>query len=165
MNLESATLVLRTSAINTANGDINVGNFNNDCSWNINLRRCLGSMFDKYERFKICLTSTGNATPSPSLSIDNALVVINMEGLNWNNQTYNSQTGTIGTNAVLSTISTGTTAGSTTNFTGEIGCVFYKPKSDNCVIRVYLSKLSDNTIAQLQYPNLVYCFSIYGIEE
>lgn len=165
MNLESATLVLRTSAINTANGDINVGNFNNDCSWNINLRRCLGSMFDKYERFKICLTSLGTATPNPNLSNDNRMVSVNMEGLQWNNQSYNTQLGVIGTNVIISSVGLATNVGVTFNYTGEVGQVFYKPKSDDVRIRIYLERILDNTIQSIQYPNVVYCFSIYGIEE
>ncbi len=161
MNLESATLVLRTSALGP--NDVNVSNFNNDVYWNINLRRVLGSMFDKYNRFKICLTSIGTSTPA--LSEANRFVQVNMEGLQWNNQSYDTQTGILRSNVIIESVALGTNTGITYNFTGEIGQVFYKPQSDDVRLRIYLQRISDNTIQAIQYPNIVYCFSIYGIEE
>jgi len=161
MNLESATLVLRTLSLGP--NDINVGSLNNDVSWNINLQTCLGSMYNKYDRFKICLTSMGSSVPTPTLTDQNRFVMINVEGLQWNNQTYNSQTGIIERNAILSTVDLQTNTGRTINYTGEVGCVFYKPQSSDVRIRVYLTRISDNTIQNVQYPPLIYCFSIYGI--
>ena len=162
MNLESATLVLRTSSLGP--NDINVGSLNNDVTWNINLQTCLGSMFNKYDRFKICLTSVGCGTPPSALADNNRTLNINIEGLQWNNQSYNSQTGIIERNVIASTIQTGTTLSFSINYTGETGFVFYRPQSSDVQIRIYLTRLSDNQIANIQYGNFVYCFSIYGIE-
>lgn len=164
MNLESGTLVLRTSGLNTAQGDINVGNFNNDTTWNINIQQVLGSMLTKYTRFKLCLTSVGSATPPTSLSDTNRLLCVNIDGLNWENSGYNVFTGNQSSSLIASTIAIGTTTGFSTNFTGETGFVFTRPVANNLSIRIFLTRISDNSIQSIQYPNLVYCFSIYGIE-
>ena len=165
MNLESSTLVLRTAFINANNGDINVGNLNSDVTWKVNLQSCIGkSLYEKYDRFKICLTSVGSGAPAIALSEINRTVSINIEGFNWFNQSYNSQTGSINSNVIACSVLLGTTVGSTTNFTGETGFVFNKPLSSDVNIRIYLSKVVDGLISNVQYPNSVYCFSIYGIE-
>lgn len=165
MNIESATLTLRTSGINTANGDINVGNRNNDCTWNINLQQVLGSMMGKYKRFKICPTSIGSATPVPSLSDANRLVCVNVEGLQWENSSYRLANTSIASSLIMNTAALGTTAGISINYTGETGFVFTRPTTNNVSIRIFLTRMSDDTIQAIQYPNLVYCFSIYGIDE
>jgi hypothetical protein len=76
-------------------------------------------MFDKYERFKICLTSVGTAIPNPVLSNDNRMVTINMEGLQWNNQSYNTQLGVISSNVIITSAGFSTNVGITLNYTGE----------------------------------------------
>jgi len=164
MNLESATLVLRTSGLNTAQGDINIGNRNNDFTFNLNIQQVLGSMLTKYKKFKLCLTSVGAATPSPALSDTNRLLCVNIEGLNWENSSYNIATGNLSSSVIAATIAIGTTAGFSTNFTGETGFIFTRPVANNVSIRIFLTRIQDNTIQQIQYPNSVYCFSIYGIE-
>lgn len=164
MNIESATLVLRTSSINTAKGDVDVDGYNNDVTWNIDLQRCLGNMFNKYKRFKICLTSIGGGTPSPVLVDANRWLNVNIEGFQWVNSGYNSSTGALNRNIIASTVQTGSSTGFSTNFTGEVGFVFNKPASGNVAVRIYLTRILDDTIAAVQYPNFCYCFSIYGIE-
>lgn len=164
MNLESATLVLRTSGINTAQGDINVGNRNNDTTWNINIQQVLGSMLTRYTRFKLCLTSVGAGTPPTTLTDNNRMLCVNIEGLNWENSSYDVLTGNLSSSVIAATIAVGTTQGFSTNFTGETGFVFTRPVANNVSIRIFLTRIQDNTIQALQYPNIVYCFSIYGIE-
>ena len=163
MNLESATLVLRTSAINTSRGDINVGNFNNNCSWAINLQTVLGSMYNKYSRFKICLTSFGNASGGTLTDI-NRIININIAGLQWNNQSYDTTTGTIISSVNIASVDM-INQGRSVNFAGETGFVFFKPNSSDVVIRIFLTRVFDDTLQAVQYPNCVFCFSIYGIEE
>jgi hypothetical protein len=165
MNIESATLVLRTSSINTTVGDVNANGFNNDVTWNINLQQCLGSMYSKYRRFKLCITSVGCGTPGTTLSDNNRLLNVNIEGFQWVNASYNYMSGTMDRNVIASTITAGTTSGFSNNFTGEVGFVFNKPSSSDVRVRIYLTRISDNTIVPIQYPNFCYCFSIYGINE
>ncbi len=165
MNLESATLVLRTSSLNTAQGDINIGNYNNDVTIsNINIQRVLGSMLTKYKKFKLCLTSVGAATPPTTLSDTNRLLCVNIQGLNWENSGYNVATGNLSSSVIAATIAIGTTTGFSTNFTGETGFIFTRPVANNVSIRIFLTRIQDNTTQAIQYPNTVYCFSIYGIE-
>ena len=157
MNLENATLVLRTSST-----DINVGNYNNDCTWNINLQQVLGSMYSKYTKFKFCITSFGNAGGGAISDLDR-IVEINVEGLQWINQTYNTTTGSNLNNTVVSTADLLAT-GRTINYTGETGAIFLKPYSNMVDIRIYLKRIVDNTLQDTQFPQMTYCFSIYGVE-
>lgn len=163
MNLESATLVLRTASLGSSG--INVNNFNNDCTWNIDLQTVLGTIYHKYKRFKICLTSVGSGIPNPTLTDASRFVNVNLEGLQWVNSGYDTTNGAVNRNVIATTIVLNSTLGFSNNFTGEVGFVFNKPNSNNISFRVYLTNVSNNTINQVQYPNLCYCFSIYGIDE
>lgn len=165
MNLESATLVLRTASINANNGDVDVNGYHNDVTWNIDLQQCLGSMYGKYKRFKLCLTSVGSGTPGTALADNNRYLNVNIEGFPFINSTYNSATGSNNRNVIACVVQAGTTTGFSTNFTGEVGFIFNKPPSSNLSVRIYLTKISDGAITSLQYPNFCYCFSIYGIED
>ena len=85
-NLENAALVLRTSDL-TANSTTNVGTcdqYRTNFTWNnINLRTLLGGMYDKYERFNICLNtvSTSNIAVTPGVTDDDRIVQIYLGGL------------------------------------------------------------------------------------
>ncbi len=59
MNLESANLILRTSSV-AVGSDKNTDR--TIVTWrNINMKVILGTLYNKYKRFKICFTSYGNA--------------------------------------------------------------------------------------------------------
>jgi hypothetical protein len=81
MNLESAQLVLRSNTV--ASGPDNVRNYL--VTWrNVNLRQVLGTMYDKYKLFKICLTSFGNTNTGLTgvTNSDRSLQIV-MSGLNF----------------------------------------------------------------------------------
>lgn len=166
MNLESATLILRTSEINISNGDINVNNRNNDVTWNVNLQACLGSMFIKYKRFKICLTSVGGAGQGATLTGNDRGIQFNMEGLQWENQSYNTTTGTLGSNVILAPAFIPATDGWNINFIGEAGFVFIRPPANDVKLRIFITRIASNVLPDTtSFGNMVFCFSIYGINE
>ena len=101
-NVQSAVLVLRTCDLNkTGNisgikADYNISPF----TWkNINLRSVLGSMYDKYDLFNLCLSTIssggvaviGNTYQLSSDPNDNNVSIL-MSGLPFINNTYNTAT-------------------------------------------------------------------------
>lgn len=158
MNLESATLVLRT-----INANENVGGFNNNMTFNnINIKALLGSMWLKYKRFKIILTGHGSA-PQSGMSATNAHVNIYMDGLRWVNSSYDTSISANRSRALVG-ISQYSTAGSATNYVSESGFVF-DTQQTTANIRITLARVLDDTVQATQYSSAVFIFSIYGLED
>jgi hypothetical protein len=160
MNLESAVLILRTSDATT-----NVNTFGSNVTWsNINLKALLGTLYNKYTKFKICLTSYANVNTTANVTADRYLQVY-MSGLNWINQGY---TYTINGNinsTIIATVDITSASGRAINYTGEVGNVFYMKNQTSTDITISFTRVSDNVLNTAQnYGNSVYCFSIYGIE-
>ena len=106
MEQESTTLILNTFDISTSTNandyynatvDNQYGTIeNNRCTltWkNINMRRVLGEMYDKYETFNMYLyqinQSSAFSTLAPILSAGWLLVDVRIKGLQFLNNTYN----------------------------------------------------------------------------
>lgn len=162
MNLESANLILRTSSV--AVGENKNTNRTNITWRNINMRATLGNLYDKYSTFKICLTSIGNVNTTTISSVADRVLNVNMRGLNWVNQTYDTATNTNTNTVLLSTAFFNTANGFSINYTGEIGWVFYKPSSQNVDINIFFNRVNDGGTPNINYNESVFCFSIYGIE-
>lgn len=163
MNLESANLILRTSSVPTGvDHDTN----NTNITWrNISLKNVLGHLFYKYSKFKICFTSFGNVNTSTLTAVDR-IMTVNMTGLQWYNQTYDSSINANTSNVVISTVDFVSAAGRNINFTGEMGWVFIKPNTEYIDININLTRCSDGGLnGAVNYGPSVFCFSIYGIEE
>lgn len=164
MNLESANLILRTSSVavgtdkNTARTLITFKN--------INMQVVLGSLYSKYQRFKICFTSFGNINTSTIPNVSDRVLMVGMRGLNWTNRLYDGTSSSFENSVVLGTTFFNNSTGFSLNFTGEIGWVFEKPPSNNVDLTIFLNRVSDGTIPTAgNYGESVFCFSIYGIEE
>jgi len=160
MNLESAVLVLRTS-----NATTNTNNYGSNVTWtDINLKSLLGSMYNKYSKFKICLTSYANVNTTANAVADRYLQIY-MSGLNWINQGYTYTINGNVNSTIISTIDLNSNGGRAINYTGEIGNVFYMANQTSVDISISFTRITDNVLNQAQnYGNSVYCFSIYGIE-
>jgi hypothetical protein len=163
MNLESANLILRTSSVSTTSGDKNTDRTN--ITWrNINMRAVLGTLYNKYKRYKICLTSIGNVNVATIANVADRVLNVNMKGFNWVNQTYDTSNKTNTDTVILSTAFFNSANGFSINYTGEIGCVFQIPVSENVDINIFLNRVSDGTIPTgINYNESVFCFSIYGV--
>jgi hypothetical protein len=158
MNLESATLILRT-----INATENVGGFNNNMEWsNIDIKALLGSMWLKYKKFKIILTGHGSA-PQSGMTNPNGNVSIYLEGLRWVNSSYDTSISANRSRALVGT-TTYTTTGGATNYVSESGFIF-DTQQTTANLRITLARIVDDTIQSLQYSSAVFIFSIYGIEE
>ena len=158
MNLESATLVLRT-----INASTNSGGFNNDMTWDaIDIKGLLGSLWLKYNRFKLILTGHGSAPQSGMIS-SNGNVAIYLEGLNWVNSSYDTSVSANRTRALVGT-STYDTSGRATNYVSESGFVFDTTQT-TANLRITLARVLDDVVQPTQYSAAVFIFSIYGVDD
>ena len=170
-SIPSATLVLKTTDL-TAGASNNIGimnAFRTDMTWNnINLRILLGDMYDKYDRFNLCLKSIAASTSQATSGTtpDDKAILIRLSGLPFVNQTYNQATNTNSSSIILTPfimLSGGATFVPVTN-----GKQFtFSKNQDICNIRINYTKVVDDTIpaGTASFPTYVYIFDIYGIEK
>lgn len=156
MNIESSSLMLRTiNATNNANAT--------SSTWRVNLRACLGNLYNKYDKFKICLTAWGTAQAAGGFSNDDLSTFITLSGLQWENQTYDTATNGLTQNASIATLKFANGNSIIENFTGEVGQVFVKPNYDEVEITLNVNKISGAAFPAPSYPQCCYLFSIYGV--
>ena len=161
--MENATLILRTKdAVSSSNNSQNTWN-------NINLRILLGTMYDKYEMFNLCLVniSTGASNSLLGNTTDDLNVAVNISGIPFINQTYNALTGNNTTSSTITTFQFQKNLCVNQYFYGSNYITFGKSQ-DQCNLSINLSKVSDystvlNAGITLSYPNVSYIFSIIGI--
>ncbi|MFY7883383.1 MAG: hypothetical protein ACOVOV_00920 [Dolichospermum sp.] len=159
MNIESSTLVLRTANATTINAT------RTTATWRINLRACLGNLYNKYNRFKICLTSWGTGVAVNGFTSDDVTTFVSMSGLQWENQTYDVVTNGLTQNAAISSLRFTNNGVALENFTGEVGQVFRKPNFDELQVTINIQKISGAALPALAYPQCCYVFSIYGVPD
>lgn len=158
MNLESATLVLRSINANT-----NVGNYNNDLTWNdINIKALLGPMWMKYKKFKLILTGFASSAQT-GISDTNRIVNIYMEGLRWVQSSFDTSVSANRSRALVGTAEFSTT-GRTINYVNESGFIFDTQQTTSN-IRLFFTRVTDDTLQATQYSPSIAIFSIYGIDE
>jgi hypothetical protein len=156
MNIESATLVLRTT-------NATIDTLRTSATWRINLRQTLGNLYNKYDRYKICLTSFATSLAPNGLTFDDVSTIAFMTGLNWENQTYDTAINGLRERAAISTLRFVNNQSTVENFTGEVGQVFIKPNIDETTINISLEKSNGAALPALGYPHCIYIFTIYGI--
>ena len=135
--MENTTLVLRTF-------DANTSLQNTYYVWeNINLRNLMGNMYDKYEKFNLCLTSISSTNANATLGtlLEDTMVVANISGLPFINQTYNTKTGNNTNTATLCSF----------QFQRSLGINLYFYNVDLCF---FIGMLISIIIANIQSFNL-----------
>ena len=173
-NEESATLVLRSSDL-PANSSNNVGSadqFYTNMTWsNINLRTLLGAMYDKYDKFALVpvayQSNLGDAVFGASS--DERVVTINISGLPFTNNNYNSGLKTNQTSSVIfsarfvqNNFAERQTGGVVVTFTKNQELVnlniFYQ--------RVVANGSGNYNITTTSaFPHMVFIFNIFGISK
>ena len=98
MNIECSTLVLRTINATSINAN------RTTATWRINMRACLGNLYDKYSRFKICLTSWGTGVSVAGFVAGDLITVVSMSGPRWENQSYDTVSNGLTQNAAIATL-------------------------------------------------------------
>ena len=173
-NEESASLVLKSSDL-PANGTNNIGNsdqFYTNMTWsNINLRTLLGSMYDKYDQFALVPVAYQSNIGDGNFGAtsDDRIVTINIAGLPFTNNVYNTNTKTNQTSSTIyvtrfvqNTFMSGTTGGSVLTFTKNQELVnlniFYQRIAVN-------GNGNYNITSTTAYPHVCFTFNIYGINK
>jgi hypothetical protein len=161
---EKATLVLNSvnaSSINSMRSSI---------TWNnINLRILLGDMYDKYDRFNLCLNCISTAYALSATN--NSQVLIRLTGLPWIGCNYNITSNAINVNNIYDIIGTFKFSSSTpqeplTQYYYESIATFSK-NSDIISITIDYLRLVDLSSPDTTntYPQITFIFDIYGIDE
>ena len=159
--MENTTLVLRTF-------DANTSLQNTYYVWeNINLRLLMGNMYDKYEKFNLCLTSISSTTANATLGtlLEDTMVVANISGLPFINQTYNTKTGNNTNTATLCSFQFQRGTGINLYLYNDIFLTFGKAQ-DLCNITIQLLKNGNYTVplsSPVVYPHITFILNIVGI--
>jgi hypothetical protein len=172
--LQKATLVLKTHPLplNGSNSRGSTDEYRRRMTWNnINLRLLLGDMYDKFDNFNLQLVniaSDDDRTLNGGVYINPAgedhsdrIVTICLSGMNLLNNTYDSETNHIGTNAVL------TTYEFYKDFSKEVtnSIVTFTKGNEVCNITIeYKDIYTDTSPATMSsFPQMVFIFNIFGI--
>ena len=177
-NQQSATLVLQTAdlALNSTNSAGTADANNTNWTWsNLNLRTILGDMYDKYDMFalvpvRVHSGNTGAATAFGATESDRVLT-INIAGLPFTNNTYDTALKTNSNHITFQTIHINNTAN--TNSTVNGGSVLTFAKNQELLnLNIYYKRLVKNVSNNYDivnganaYPDTTFIFSIYPIEK
>jgi len=169
-NQECASLVLRvgdlTSGITNNIGSCDA-NFTNMTWSNINLRTLLGDMYDKYDKFALVPVSYQSAVAGPSIGAgnDDRCVSINIAGLSFTNNVYNSASKTNQNSSVIYV----TRFIVSNSIYGSGGNVLTFTKNQELVnINIFYQRIfptngSYNLTTVNPFPHVIFTFNIYGV--
>ena len=172
--IQKATLTLRTTSLtinaNTSKGVVD--QFRTCMTWNnINLRLLLGDMYDKFDNFNLQLAYIGcdddrfwNGTAyvtAAGTDESDRIVTLNLSGLNFLNNTYDSDTNNIGSSVVIGTYKFYEI------FAKEYcnSIVTITKGSDMCNLTIQYKDIFLNTTPSTasSYPHMTFVFNVYGI--
>ena len=169
ISIEKASLVLKTSdllySVSNSTGYANAAG--TIFTWNnINLRILLGDMYEKFDRFNLCLnTMTTSFAYDIGSEDDDLLCYITIAGLPWINNSYNQKTNTNTTETIIATCAFNNNQ-QTTNRYYDNTATFIK-NQDICNITIKLLRIFDNISPTTtnEFPQIIFIFDIVGIEE
>jgi hypothetical protein len=162
---QNASLVLSTTtSINNAS--------RTSFTWNnIDLRTLLGDMYNKYDRFNLCLNTIASGISNNYLAAQaDAQVLVRVSGLPWVNNTYNitSTSGYNTGNTVIASFLFVNNSQQTQYFYGSNMAVFSK-NSDIASITIDYVRVSDlaspAVVNGTTYPTMAFIFDIFGIDD
>lgn len=169
----NASFILRTSDLPTfANSPNSTGSTNNSSAssftWNnIDMRLILGDLWDRYEYFNICLSSTVFSTATITYaSNDNKMGCIYMSGLNWtsNYDTGKKQRVPYVPIGYLNSGSISSTVGTVQPFNSLFSNTFRK-NDPITSLTIFYNKISDGTanVTTAPFPQTAFTFKITPI--
>jgi len=173
-NQEVASLVLLTSDL-TANATNYVGTcdeFRKEMTWsNLNLRTILGPMYEKYDTFCLQCVNMFFTFGDGAFGFDarDRQVSINIRGLPFTNNTYDSALKTISNHAILNALIL--SQNGTTELYQDCSRLMFTKNQELCNLTIfYESILKDangtyNLSTPSAYPNAIFMFNIFGIDK
>jgi len=139
---------------------------------NINLRNLFGDMYDKYDRFNLCLNCISTAYTDSALSgTTNSQVLIRLSGLPWIGCNYYITSNAINVNNIYNIIGTFKFSSSTPQepitFIYNNNIATFSKNSDITSITIDYLRLVDLLTPDTTntYPQVSFIFDIYGIDE
>lgn len=121
-----------------------------------NMREALGDMYDKYDKFKICL----NGFQMGGSNITDRICYIRMSGLNWIGELgYNDND----TSKALITLDYINGTPSVSGHPCNIGNVFNKPSNNVVDLTIHMGDVFTNGNTYWNYGGLIFYFSIFGV--
>jgi len=174
-NAENASLVLKTADL-PFNSTTSVGNTDQyllNLTWsNINMRTVLGTMYDKYDTFNLCLSSVTTAVAGAGIGVNanDRIVVLNVGGLPFINNTYAAGLKHNTNTAVLGTF-TFVPSQSVSQFFYSSNVATFGKNQDVCNISINYTRVSLNANNPPSYavntvniyPDVCFIFDIFGI--
>ena len=171
-NAENASLVLKTYDLPQVESNIGVKNLvNTSFTWkNINLRTLLGDMYDKYDYFNLTLNTVASSqcralTVNFANNDTNQLTdLINISGLPWVNQTYNTAKGCNSGACIMGCYTFVPNQTSVQSYYSSNFATFSKNQDIASITISYTDVydgLSPNT--NQSFPEVVFIFDIFGI--
>lgn len=138
---------------------------------NIDLRMLLGDMYNKYDRFNLCLNTIASGISNNYLANQvDAQVLVRISGLPWINNSYNITTNggnNTGTTVIASFLFVNNSQ-QTQYFYGSNMAVFGK-NQDICSITIDYIRVSDLSSPAVQngtaFPHVAFIFDIFGIDD
>ena len=173
---ESASLVLKTSDLTagTTNQIGSADTYMTNMTWNnINLRTILGAMYDKYDKFSLVPVFMQSVTGSASFgtNAEDRIVTLNISGLPFTNNTYNSSTLTNSTSSVLNIVKflTNSTTSTTSYNYGNI--LTFTKNQELVNLNIFYQRINKNgngnysILTTSAFPDCIFTFNIYGIDK
>lgn len=154
--------------LNTVSGVANTNR--TSCTWlNIDLRMLLGDMYNKYDRFNLCLNTIAQSIETITFTSNtDSQCLIRLSGLPWINNSYNiTTTGNNNTGfTIISSFQFLSSQVSTQYFYGSNMSSFSK-NQDICNITIDYIKVYDLSVPSStgNFPNMTFIFDIFGIDE
>ena len=116
-------------------------------TWNnINLRSVLGTLYDKYDTFNLCLNTISTSQANTiDVNPDSKNITIKLGGLPFINQTYNVKSGSSSSSTSLATFNF-TSSSSTTQYYYSNNIATFGKNSDTCNITIEYFRILDDII-------------------
>ena len=171
MSQETASLVLKSGDL-TVNASTTTGTANankTQLTWNnINLRVLLGEMYDKFDRFNLCLNTIATCQADNALGTvaDDRCTYITIAGLPWTNNTYNQKSNANTLETVIASCVWVANGQTTQYYYGNNVATFGK-NQDICNITITLRKIVNDALPNSVpvFPNTIFVFDIMGVDE
>lgn len=145
--LENANLVLRST-----NANITETN-NQGFTWNnIDLRKVLGDMYDRYDLFKITFVFWEQNNIGAFTGLDESVLFLNITGLEWENGFYDFSTKSQSNTAKIAILYIADATGTVQPPFSSFGLVFRKNKPF-CNIRLNFTKTLDGSLSNKSFPS------------
>ena len=166
MNIQNASLVLKSCDGISDATRINI-------TWNnINLRTLLGDMYDQFDMFNLCLNTVSHASSELTglnTDIDQRNVILNLSGLPWINNSYNTSYLSNTSSTVLGTFLFLIDFDVQNQYFNSSNYITFGKNQELVNLTLSYSRIIDNlqpesVLINEVFPHVVLIFDIFGVD-